>query len=179
VTLQALDPVYVDFYLPQQSLDRVKVGQAVAARIDTWPDQHFAGTITAINPQVDATSRNVQLRATLANPDHKLLPGMYATIDIEVGQPLRQITLPQTAITYNPYGSTVYLIEQGKDGRIARQSFVTTGATRGDQVAVLNGVKEGDVIVTAGQMKLHNGAPVVINNSVQPTDNAAPKPTDR
>ena len=178
MTLQALDPIYADFFLPQQALDQIRIGQAIAAKVDTYPGQTFAGKITAINPQVDASSRNVQVRATLGNPDRKLLPGMYATIDIDVGAPQRHITLPQTAIAYNPYGSTVFLVEQQGAAQTAQQTFVTTGATRGDQVAVLSGVKEGDVVVTAGQMKLHNGSPVTIDNSVQPTSDAAPAPTD-
>jgi membrane fusion protein (multidrug efflux system) len=126
------------------------------------------------------------VRAALGNPDRKLLPGMYATVDVDVSQPERHITLPQTAITYNPYGDTVYVVEQdgtdpnGKPKLIARQTFVTTGATRGDQVAVLKGVKEGDMIVTAGQIKLHNGSVVLINNAVTPTADAAPTvPIDR
>jgi membrane fusion protein (multidrug efflux system) len=178
VTLQALDPIYADFFLPQQSLDRIKIGQAITVKVDTYPKQKFDGKILAINPQVDANSRNVQVRATLGNPDRRLLPGMYATIDIDIGAPQHQITLPQTAIAYNPYGSTVFLVEQNGAARTARQTFVTTGATRGDQVAVLSGVKEGDVVVTAGQMKLHNGSPVTIDNKVQPTSDAAPAPTD-
>lgn len=179
VTLQALDPIYLDFFLPQQALEQIKIGQTVQAKVDTYPGQEFAGKITAINPLVDANSRNVQVRATLGNPDRRLLPGMYATVDIDVGAPEQHITLPQTAIAFNPYGSTVYLVEQNGAARTARQTFVTTGATRGDQVAVLSGVKQGDVVVTAGQMKLHNGSPVAINNSVQPTADAAPKPIDR
>ncbi|HEX3400238.1 MAG TPA: efflux RND transporter periplasmic adaptor subunit [Acetobacteraceae bacterium] len=178
VTLQALDPVYADFFLPQQALDRIKVGQAIDAKVDTYPGQSFAGKIIAINPQVDASSRNVQVRAALGNPDRKLLPGMYATVDVDVSQPERHITLPQTAITYNPYGSTVFLVEQNGAAHSVKQTFVTTGATRGDQVAVLTGVKEGDVVVTAGQMKLRNGSPVMIDNKVQPTSDAAPMPTD-
>jgi membrane fusion protein (multidrug efflux system) len=178
VTLQALDPIFADFFLPQQALDQIRIDQAVALKVDTYPGQTFAGKIAAINPQVDAGSRNVQVRATLGNPDRRLLPGMYATIDIDVGTPQHHITLPQTAIAYNPYGSTVFLIEQQGAAHTARQSFVTTGATRGDQVAVLSGVKPGDVVVTSGQLKLHNGSPVTIDNSVQPTSDAAPAPTD-
>jgi membrane fusion protein (multidrug efflux system) len=178
VTLQALDPIYADFYLPQQALEQVKVGQTIAVHIDTYRGQTFPGKIVAINPQVDPTSRNVQVRATLANPDHRLLPGMYASIAIDVGQPQREITLPQTAIAYNPYGSTVFLVDQQGEAHTAHQTFVKTGATRGDQVAVLSGVKAGDVVVTAGQMKLHNGSPVRIDNSVQPSFDAAPAPRD-
>jgi membrane fusion protein (multidrug efflux system) len=178
VTLQALDPIYADFFLPQQALDQVKIGQAISAKVDTYPDQHFAGKITAINPQVDTSSRNVQVRATLGNANRRLLPGMYATVDIDIGSPQRHITLPQTAIAYNPYGSTVFLVEQEGSARSAQQTFVMTGAKRGDQVAVLSGVKEGDVVVTAGQMKLRNGSPVMIDNKVQPTSDAAPTPAD-
>jgi len=185
VTLQALDPLFVDFTVPQQALSRVVVGQTVTAKIDTFPDETFQGKIIAVNPTVDTDSRNVQMRASLPNPDHRLLPGMFATIDIEAGASEQRITLPQTAITYNPYGSTVYLVEKnadtgpGQPALIARQSFVTTGSTRGDQVAVLTGVKPGDTVVSAGQIKLHNGAPVVVNNKVQTADNPAPVPVDR
>lgn len=184
VTLQQLDPIFVDFYIPQGSMAQVKVGQAMTARIDTFPDRTFPGTISAINAVVDPATRNVQMRATLDNKDAALLPGMFATINIDVATPERHITLPQTAIAYNSYGNIVYLVEdqgKGADGKpnlVARQSFVSTGATRGDQVAVLSGVKEGDVVVTAGQIKLHNGAPVTVNNTVQPTNDPNPKPVD-
>ncbi len=184
-TLQSLDPIFVDFYMPQQALDEVKVGQAVTARVDTYPKDAFAGRITAISPKVDATTRNVQLRAELKNPEKKLLPGMFATVEIATGQPQRYVTLPQTAIAYNPYGATVYLVEdQGKDAKgqprlVARQTFVTTGDTRGDQVAVLSGVKQGDTVVTAGQIKLHHGTPLLVNNAVKPADDANPKPVDQ
>ena len=178
VTLQALDPIYVDFYLPQQALDQIATGQPVTARIDTYPNQTFVGKISAVNPKVDPNTRNVQVRATLANADHKLLPGMYATVDIQIGAPKQYVTLPQTTVTFSSYGDTVYLVEKQGQGLIARQTFITTGPTRGDQVAVLKGVKEGDQVVTAGQVKLRNGAAVVINNTVQPTNNPNPKPPD-
>jgi membrane fusion protein (multidrug efflux system) len=186
VTLQALDPIFLDFFVPQQSVDQVRLGQAVEVKVDAFKDQSFAGEIAAVNPKVDASSRNVQVRATLKNADHKLIPGMYATVDITTGAPQNYITLPQTAITYNPYGDTVYIVDSkgadagGKPQLIARQSFVTTGATRGDQVAILKGVSEGDTIVTSGQIKLHNGSTVVIDNSITPTADAAPVvPLDR
>jgi membrane fusion protein (multidrug efflux system) len=184
VTLQALDPIYVDFYLPQQALGQVKVGQPVTAKVDTYPSESFSGQISAVNPQVDTTTRNVQIRATLKNPDQTLLPGMFATVSIAAGAPQRQITLPQTAISYTSYGDTVYIVEDkgkndnGQPNLVGRQSFVTTGATRGDQVAVLSGVKEGDVVVTAGQIKLHNGSPLAIDNSVKPAADADPHPVD-
>jgi membrane fusion protein (multidrug efflux system) len=185
VTLQALDPVFLDFFVPQQAVAQVKLGQKVAVKVDAYKDQTLPGEISAVNPKVDPSSRNVQIRATLKNPDHRLLPGMYATVDIATGAPQRYITLPETAITYNPYGDTVYVVQNsgGADGKaalIARQTFVTTGLTRGDQVAVLKGVQDGDTVVTAGQIKLHNGSTVLIDNSIAPTADAAPNlPLDR
>lgn len=184
-TLQSLDPIFVDFYLPQQAIDEIKVGQPVAAMIDTYPGQRFPGEVSAINSKVDTATRNVQVRATLKNPEHKLLPGMYATVEIDAGKIQRYITLPQTAIIYSPYGNSVYVVDdKGKDGDghptlTARQSLVTTGATRGDQVAVLSGVKEGETVITAGQIKLRNGTPVVINNSLKPPVDANPAPVDQ
>jgi membrane fusion protein (multidrug efflux system) len=186
VTLQALDPIFMDFFVPQQAVDQVRIGQQIAVKVDAFKDQTFTGEISAINPKVDASSRNVQIRATLKNADHKLLPGMYATVEIPTGAPQNLITLPATAITYNPYGSTVYIVDNkgndaaGKPQQIARQTFVTTGATRGDQVAILKGVGEGDMIVTSGQIKLHNGSIVLIDNSIAPTAEATPSvPLDR
>jgi len=182
VTLQALDPIYADFYLPQQALNRIKLGQPVAAKVDTFPKESFAGEIAAINPKIDPSSRNVEVRAVLKNPDQKLLPGMFVTVDINVGTTQRYVTLPQTAIAFNSYGDTVYLVDAKEDGGgrrllTARQVFVTTGDSRGDQIAVLTGVAEGDTIATAGQLKLHNGSPVVVENSVEPLAEANPTPT--
>jgi len=185
VTLQALDPIYVDFFVPQQAVDQIQLRQSVSVKVDAFKDQTFTGEIAAVNPKVDVSNRNVQIRATLKNPDHKLLPGMYAMVDIAVGRPETHVTLPQTAITYNPYGDTVYVVErkgndaEGKPQLSARQTFVTVGPTRGDQVAILRGVEEGDMVVTAGQIKLHNGTVVLIDNSVTPTAEAAPAPVDR
>jgi membrane fusion protein, multidrug efflux system len=185
VTLQALDPIYLDFFVPQQAVDRVRLDQQVAVTVDAFPKQTFAGKISAINPKVDAATRNVQVRATLQNADRRLLPGMYATVAITVGAPERRITLPQTAITYSPYGDSVYVVDDkgtdaaGKPQLVARQTFVTVGPTRGDQVAILNGLKEGEQVVVAGQIKLHNGSTVMINNAIMPTADAAPLPIDR
>jgi membrane fusion protein (multidrug efflux system) len=184
VTLQALDPIFVDFFVPQQAIGQVRIGQTATIKIDAFKDQSFTGEISAVNPRVDASTRNVQVRATLKNADHRLIPGMYATIDITTGAPKNYITLPQTAITYNPYGDTVYIVDSkgndadGKPHLIARQTFVTTGDTRGDQVAVLKGVDEGETVVTAGQLKLHNGSTVLIDNSITPKADAAPVPVD-
>lgn len=184
VTLQALDPIYVDFTLPQQALSEIREGQLITATVDTFPDQNFVGKITAINPLVDVATRNVSVRAMLANPDHLLLPGMYAKVTIDVGSEERYVTLPQTAVVYNPYGNTVYLVQdKGKDAQghpqlEAQQAFVTTGPTRGDQVAILKGVDAGATVVTAGQMKLRNGSPVIVNNSVVPANSPNPHPQE-
>lgn len=184
VTLQALDPIYVDFTLPQQALAQISVGQKVSAQVDAFPGENFAGAIAAINSKVDTTTRNVQVRATIANPSHRLLPGMFATVAIDVGTPTSYVTLPQTSVTYNPYGATVYVVDdKGKDANghdqlAARQVFVTPGDTRGDQVAILKGVDAGQSVITAGQMKLRNGSPLRIDNSVQVSNDPNPKPQE-
>ncbi|MGH7104859.1 MAG: efflux RND transporter periplasmic adaptor subunit [Acetobacteraceae bacterium] len=184
VGLQALDHLFADFYLPQQDLARLRVGQPVTATIDAWPDRHFPGRIVAINPKVDPNSRNVLVRAELANPDHTLLPGMFARISIGTGEEEQRITLPATAISYNSYGDSVFVVVPGKEQakgqpqHIAEQKFVDLGPSRGDQVSVLKGVAQGDLVVTAGQMKLHNGSPVMVNNTVQPSDSANPSLVD-
>ncbi|ABS66307.1 efflux RND transporter periplasmic adaptor subunit [Xanthobacter versatilis] len=182
VTLQSLNPIFIDFYLPQQALAEVKTGQTVKATVDTYPGQAFEGTVTAISPKVDVTSRNVQLRAEFRNDDHRLTPGMFATVEVAVGTPDAFVTVPQTAVTANPYGDIVFVVEKKEGsatGLAARQVFVKTGATRGDQIAVLSGIKEGDQIVAAGQMKLHNGSQVSVNNTVLPANDPAPSIVDR
>jgi membrane fusion protein (multidrug efflux system) len=183
VTLQAMNTLYVDFFLPQQDLAKIAIGQAVDIHIDAYPSQKFTGKVAVINPKVDANTRNVQIRAVLDNAKHQLLAGMYANVELVTDSTQRAITLPNAAISFNSYGSTVFLIEtskdeQGKEKRTAKQVFVTTGATRGDQVAILKGIKEGDTIVTSGQIKLRNGSPVLINNTVQPNNDAVPQAND-
>jgi membrane fusion protein, multidrug efflux system len=179
VTLQALDPILIDFYVPQQALKDVRPGQGVTASVDTFPGAAFPGVIESINSKVDPASRNVQIRASFKNADHRLVPGMFAGVAIDAGAATSAVTLPQTAITYNPYGNTVFVVEHGTSGGKPRdtvqQRFVKLGDTRGDQVAVLSGIVPGDVVVSAGQMKLRNGTAIAINNAVQPTDE--PKPT--
>ena len=180
VTLQALDPILIDFYVPQQALRDVRPGQAVSASVDTFPGVSFPGVIESINSKVDPASRNVQIRASFANADRRLVPGMFASVSIDAGPATSEVTLPQTAITYNPYGNTVFVVEHGTSGGKPRdtvqQRFVKLGDTRGDQVAVLSGVAPGDVVVSAGQMKLRNGTAIAINNAVQPTDEPHPSP---
>ena len=184
VTLQALDPIFIDFFVPQQQLAQVRVGQGIDVKVDAFPTQTFTGRITTIDPKVDAGSRNVAVRATLPNRDRKLLPGMYATALISTGQPQRYITLPQTAITFNPYGNMVYVVKPGKDkagkdALIATQTVVTTGSTRGDQIAVLSGLNPGDEIVTAGQMKLQSGVAVAKNNAITLSNEPNPQPHEQ
>jgi membrane fusion protein (multidrug efflux system) len=176
VTLQALDPILVDFYLPQQALGHIKIGQTTTATVDTYPGVNFAGAIESINSKVDTASRNIQVRASFHNADRRLVPGMFARIAVESGEATRQITLPQTAITYNPYGDTVYIVQHEGNRNTVLQRFVKLGATRGDQVAILSGVNQGDVVVSAGQMKLRNGAAVIVNNKLLPTDDPHPTP---
>jgi membrane fusion protein, multidrug efflux system len=184
VTLQALDPVYVDFFAPQKSLGKVALGQKVVLKTDAFPGQQFPGEVSSIDPKVDPATRNVQVRASVRNAKRSLLPGMFATVVIASGGPQRYLTLPQTAVSYNPFGDTVFVVEEskGKDDKpalLAQQKFVTTGEARGDQVAILSGIKEGDTVVTAGQIKLRSGFPVIVNNSIQPTNDASPKPKDQ
>lgn len=181
VGLQQLNPLYVDFYLPQQALSQLAVGQDVQVTLDAFPGQNFAAKLSAIDAAVDSATRNVQVRATLTNDKLLLRPGMFANVSLGIGAAQNLVTLPQTAITYNPYGTTVFLAKHGTDkaGKpdlVAQQVFVTTGDTRGDQVAVLSGVKAGDEVITAGQLKLRNGALIVVNNAIQPTDDANPNP---
>jgi membrane fusion protein (multidrug efflux system) len=183
VTLQAVDPVYVDFKLPQQQLALITNGQAVNLTTDAFAGVKFAGKITALDPRVDAGTRNFQAEATIPNPERRLMPGMFARVAVLAGDIKRYVTLPQTSITYNPYGATVFLAQKKPGGSdkdlIAQQSFVTLGPTRGDQVAVLRGVGEGDLVVTSGQLKLNNGTPLIINDSAQPANDPDPSPQEQ
>ena len=185
LTLQTLDPIFVDFNLPQNNAEQVQVGQEVVVTTDAFKDASFTGKITAVSPKVDTNTRNIQVEAKLANPDKKILPGMFANVNIKLGDQVKYLTLPQTAVTYNPYGSTVFIAKptgkkdkQGNPALEAQQIFVTTGSTRGDQVAILKGVDEGATIVTSGQLKLKNGTPLIINNKVQPANSPDPKPQE-
>lgn len=181
VTLESVDPIYVDFRLPQDNLSRVTVGQTVHVATDTFPGKDFVGKITSIDPLVDPSTRNFQAEAIVQNPDHKLLPGMFVRTTVDAGTQERYLTLPQTAITYNPYGETVYIVRNpSKPGGhpTADLTFVTLGPTRGDQVAVVKGLKEGDVVVTSGQLKIKNGTQLVVNNSVLPLNEANPTPQE-
>jgi len=184
-TLQALDSVYVDFYLPQQTLGTLKLGQKVHLKVDTYPSELFTGELIVINPKVEINTRNVRLRALLKNPQHKLLSGMYVSVNIATGGLKSQLTLPRSVLTFNAFGSSIYKLEQagldsqGKPKLIAKQSLVITGETRGDQIAILKGINAGDTIVTTGQIKLHNGSPVLVDNSIPSSNDPNPQPTDQ
>ncbi len=180
VTLQSIDPIYINFNLPQQNLPQISVGQEVTLTTDTYPGEVFKGKITTINPKIDIQTRNVEVEATLPNPKAKLLPGMFGQIEIATGKPQNFLTLPQAAITYNPYGDLVYILkEKEKDAQgnpiyVANQKFVTLGEARGDQIQILTGLEAGDLIVTSGQMKLKNGSLAVVNNTDVPANNPNP-----
>jgi membrane fusion protein (multidrug efflux system) len=190
VTLQAIDPVYLDFYLPQRQVGSLSNGQVVNVQSDAYENKLFQGRVTAISPKLDLATRNIQVQATIANPKNQLLPGMFANAMVDVGEKKHYLTLPLTAITFNPYGSTVFVVKPSaaKVGETAvpqpganlevQQAFVTTGETRGDQVAITSGLKEGQMVVTSGQIKLKNGTPVVIDNSVQPANSPNPTPQE-
>lgn len=182
VTLQALDPIYVDFYLPQQTLMQLHVGQVIKMNTDAFPGRIFNGKITTIDPLIDVKTRNIRVEATVKNEDLALLPGMFSNVEVDIGVPEQYITLPQTAISYNPYGDIVFIVkENGKDKEgkpllTVIQSFVTLGDKRGDQVAVKEGLKEGQMVVTAGTQKLKNGSKIAINNEILPSNSPNPHP---
>ena len=204
IVTQTIDPIYVDFNLPQKSVGSLQVGQVVNVTSDGFAGVVFPGKITAISPKVDTATRNVVVEATLSNPKRQLLPGMFANASVEVGDKKHYLTLPQTAITYNPYGSTVFVVltadqaaaaaranaasggasaaapaqAASGSGLVVQQAFVTTGETRGDQVAILSGLKEGQEVVTSGQVKLKNGTAVVIDNTIVPANSPNPTPQE-
>jgi len=183
VPLQSLDPTYVNFGLPQQDAGQVRAGQTVRIATEDVAGIAFTGRVTAINSIVDEATRNVQIQATLANPAGKLRPGMFVQTEVLLGASRVAVTLPASAISYAPYGDSVFIVEALKDSkgqkyRGVRQQFVKLGAARGDQIAVLSGIKPQEEIVTSGAFKLRNGAAVVVNNKVQPANAPAPKPED-
>jgi membrane fusion protein (multidrug efflux system) len=183
VELQALNPIYVDFGLPQQALGQVRVGRSLRVTSEDLPGKVFVGRVTALDSVVDQTTRNVQIQATLPNPGGKLQPGMFVQVEVVLGVDRSVVTLPASAIAYAPYGDSVFVITDLKDPkgqtyRGVRQQFVKLEGSRGDQVAVVSGLHAGDEVVTSGVFKLRNGAAVQVNNSVQPGNNPAPTPED-
>ena len=179
VTLQSLDPIYVNFTLPQQQLTRLRPGLPVRVTCDAFPGLTIEGRITTVNPLVDAETRNVQLQATVANPEEKLKPGMF--VNASLGLPARQevLAIPVTAVLYAPYGDSVFVVaddKAGRGGKTLRQQFVRLGEKRGDFVAVTKGLQAGDNVVSTGVFKLRNGQAVVVDNRTAPTFRAEPRP---
>ena len=183
-TLQTLDPIFVNFSLPQQRLAQVTTGNTVRITSDAAPAQMFEGKITAINPEVDAATRNVRVQATIANTGEKLRSGMFASVEVMLPTDSKVLAIPATAVLYAPYGDSVFVVDEKKDEksgqveRVLRQQFVRLGATRGDFVTVLDGLKAGETVVTSGVFKLRAGIPVVIDNTLAPKPQLAPKPTN-
>ncbi|HEU0273829.1 MAG TPA: efflux RND transporter periplasmic adaptor subunit [Candidatus Udaeobacter sp.] len=184
VQLTALDKVYVDFALPQQTLPELATGYEVQVHADALPGHEFKGSVTAINSMVDAVTRNVGVQATLENPDHALHPGMFVKVDVILPQKRKTLVIPGSAVSYAPYGNSVFVIEKkkdpktGKESESLRQTFVRIGEARGDFIAITEGLKPGDVVVGTGVFKLRNGMPVVINNDLAPKPQLNPKPQD-
>lgn len=187
VTLQQIAPILVDFHVPQQWVSDLKPGEALEFSTDAWPGKTFKGVVTALNPLVDGNTRNLAVEARLENPGQALLPGMFGRVKVIHGSPKNLITLPQTAVTYNPYGSSVFVLKAPPAGKampkgvtlMASQVFVTLGDNRGDQVAILSGVNAGDTVVTSGGLKLKNGTPVILSTQASPPDNPAPTPQEK
>jgi membrane fusion protein (multidrug efflux system) len=185
VPIQNINRLFVDFYLPEQRLAQISQGQTVNVASDSYPGKTFIAHISAINPKVDTAMRNIQVQATLDNSKNLLLPGMFANVSVLVGAKKPYLTIPQTAITYNPYGSTVFIAKpsdkadaSGNKPLLAQQVFVTVGDTRGDQVAILKGIEPGQEVVTSGMIKLKNDTPLTIDNTVQPANSPNPKPQE-
>jgi membrane fusion protein, multidrug efflux system len=181
--LQSLDPIYVNFWLPQQYLGRITAGQLVHVQADGLPDVKFDGKINALDAVIDEATRNVRVQATLPNPQGRLRPGMFVNTEVPLASTTSHIVLPATAIQYAPYGDMVYIIDdiKGPDGKTyrgVRQQVVKVGESRGDRVAILSGVNAGEEVVTSGVFKLRPGAPVQVNNTIQPENSESPKPED-
>jgi membrane fusion protein (multidrug efflux system) len=181
VPLQSLNPIYVNFGVPQQALGQVRVGRTVRVTTEQLVNAAFDGRISAIDSVVDQTTRNIQVQATLANPSGTLRPGMFVQTEMPLGAEQRVVALPASAISYAPYGDSVFVVADLKDDkghtyRGVRQQFVKLGPARGDQVAVVSGVNAGDEVVTSGVFKLRNGAAVLVNNKVKPGNDPAARP---
>ncbi len=193
VSLQSLDPIYLDFNLPEQMASKITEGVRITATVDALPGKGFEGLVTAIEPDVDPGTRNFQVQATLDNPDKTLKPGSFAKVQFSSGGARSVVVIPQTAVSFNPYGNAVYVINEAapangvktEDGKPAgpqltvKQRFVTTGATRGDLVAITEGLEPGERVVTSGLLKLRNDAAVTINNKVSPSAEARPDTENR
>src|SRR5216110_3829729 len=184
ISLQSLDPVYVDFAVPQQHLQNLSAGLEARVRTDAVQGREFVGKLTAINSAVDIATRNVTLQATLENPDQVLRPGMFINIEIVLPEKHKALVIPGSAISYAPYGDSVFVIEKqkdektGKESQVLRQQFVRVGEARGDFVSITTGLKAGETVVGTGVFKLRNGMAVAINNDLAPKPQMNPTPVD-
>ena len=184
VTLQSFDPIYVNFSLPQQDLSKLAVGQTVELHADAFEKETFTGKINAINSLVDQTTRNVQIQATLSNPDAKLRPGMFVRVSVLMNESKQVIAIPATAIHYAPYGDSIFIVsdmkdpQSGKPYKGVREQFVKVGQAQGDLVAIESGLKPGEEVATSGVFRLRNSAPVVVNNQTKPDAELRPTPSN-
>ncbi len=183
VSLQALSPVYLDFALPQQELSRLQTGMKVRLTTDAYPGQEFAGTLSAINPGLDESTRSIGLQATFPNSDQRLRPGMFARTEVILPEEHNVLVIPATSILSAPYGDSVYVIESKPSTNnpnclVVRQQFVRTGRTHGDFLAIESGLKAGERVVSSGIFKLRNGMAVVENNNLNPNPSSSPQPSD-
>jgi len=183
VTLQSFNPIYANFMLPQQDLSKLVVGQPVTLRVDAYGDRSFNGVVTAINSLVDQATRNVQVQATLANPDALLRPGMFAKVSVLMSDMKDVIAIPATAIHYAPYGDSIFVVSEmkdqtGKNFKAVKEQFVKVGQSRGDMISIVSGLKPGEEVVTSGVFRLKSGAHIVVNNEIKPESELAPTPSD-
>ena len=183
VSLQALNPIYANFNVPQQVMSQMRPGQNVKISTDGASGHEYTGRVNALESTVDESTRNVQVQATLANPENKLRPGMFVQVEVGVGAQRSLFPLPASAINYAAFGDSVYIVTdlKGPDGKTyrgVRQQFVKIAGARGDQVGIVSGLNQGDEVVSSGAFKLRNGAAVAVNNKIQPGNNPSPKPED-
>jgi membrane fusion protein (multidrug efflux system) len=177
-TLEAVDPIYADFALPQQNIAQLAVGLPVKVTVDAFPDRQFDGKIEAIDPRITDTTRSLRLRAAIANKEEVLRPGMFARVDVVLPGETDVMVLPSTAIVYSPYGDSVYVVANKDGATVAEQRWVKVGPKRGDLISLTDGVKEGEEVVTVGQTKLRPGSPLKVNNTVVPDSSSTPKPAE-
>lgn len=183
VSLQSLDPIYIDFLLPQQLIAGLRPGKALEVITDVYPDRVFDGELTAINAEIDRVTRNIRLQGTLNNPEGALRPGMFARVILSLGDPEEVVAIPATAVLSAPYGDSVFVVtekesEQGDKTLVAEQRFVRTGRAMGDFVSVTEGLKAGEAVVSAGVFKLRNGSLIQVNNELAPQPSLTPEPED-
>ena len=183
-SLQSIDPIHAEFWLPQQTLAELKIGMKARLRTDVFPQASWEGALTTINSEVDVATRNVRVRATVPNADGRLRAGMFANVELLSPEKRSVLVIPATAVLYAPYGDSVFALEEKRDPAgnptlIAHQKFVRLGERRGDLVAVVNGLAAGETIVSSGAFKLRNGSPVVVRNELAPKAEVNPQPVDK